>query len=641
MTTEQRVRVSPTLRVEGSRWTHAITVLYLALSAGYLVWRTGWTVNWDAWYIAIPFLAADYAGFGFFLLFAATLWSKTRRTPGMPQPGLTVDVFIPTYNEDVAVLRPTITAAVAMDYPHKTYVLDDGRRPEVRLLCAELGATYLTRDDNRHAKAGNINAALPRTRGEFIAFFDADHAPFRNFLTELLGYFDDPRVGLVQAPQAYYNLDSFQHGAMKDGRAPWHEQSVFYDAILPGKDRWNSVFWCGSSAIVRRKALEEVGGVDTRTVTEDMHTAMCMNAAGWRSVYDPRELAIGIAPDDAGAFLTQRSRWAKGALQILRLDNPLRKRGLDWRQRISYFSSVVYVFEYVPKLIYMVTPIVALLTGQLPMRHFGWTFLIGFAAYWGIGVLASRLLTEGRNPYFESERYHLLKLGIMLRATVTLLFPSGLKFKVTPKSGDGQDHRMEDLRFIRLPLAIGVLSLLAVAWAGASWATGARWQLQGWALLVTAGWGAMNAGLVASLARTILRKHHRRQAYRFAVDIAASVDFGEVRVVSRVRDVSAVGLGFVTGLRLSRGEEVRIHFWPGGSEPVNLVVEILSVSQLPGGSYRYGATFKEFAPGVRERLILWLYQKHAPGMFGSGAGAGPGEAHEPGGSDALERVAAA
>jgi cellulose synthase (UDP-forming) len=514
----------------------------------------------------------------------------------------------------VAVLRPTVTAALAMEYPHRTYVLDDGRRPEVRQLCAELGATYMTREDNRHAKAGNINAALPKTDGEFIAFFDADHAPFRGFLQELLGYFRDPEVGLVQAPQAYYNLDSFQHGARQVGRSPWHEQSIFYDAILPGKDRWNAAFWCGSSAIVRRAALEEVGGVDTRTVTEDMHTSMCMNAAGWRSVYDPRELAIGIAPDDAGAFLTQRSRWAKGALQILRLDNPLRKPGLDWRQRISYFSSVAYVFEYVPKLVYMVTPIVALLSGQLPMRHLGWLFLLAFVAYWAIGVYASRLLTDGRNPYFESERYHLLKLGIMLSATLTLVFPSGLKFKVTPKSGDGRDHRLEDLRFIRVPLAIGLLSMLAVAWAGASWLTGARWQLQGWPLVVTAGWAVMNAGLVASLARTVLQKHHRRQAYRFAVDVPASVEFGDARGLGRVRDVSAVGLGFTSGLQLSRGDEVRLWVRPPENEPVSLVAEVLSVGRAEDG-YRYGAEFRSFVPGARERLILWLYQQHAPGLF--------------------------
>lgn len=615
------------MRVEGSRRARAVTAVYVALSVGYLGWRVGWSVNWDAWYISVPFLVADFMGFAFFLLFAASLWAKTRRTPGLPLAGLTVDVFIPTYNEDVAVLRPTITAALAMDYPHKTYVLDDGRRPEVRLLCAELGATYITREDNRHAKAGNINAALPKTDGEFIAFFDADHAPFRGFLRELLGYFRDPEVGLVQAPQAYYNLDSFQHGARQEGRSPWHEQSIFYDAILPGKDRWNAAFWCGSSAIVRRAALEAVGGVDTRTVTEDMHTSMCMNAAGWRSVYDPRELAIGIAPDDAGAFLTQRSRWAKGALQILRLDNPLRKPGLDWRQRISYFSSVAYVFEYVPKLVYMVTPIVALLSGQLPMRHLGWLFLLAFAVYWAIGVYASRLLTAGRNPYFESERYHLLKLGIMLSATLTLMFPSGLKFKVTPKSGDGRDHRLEDLRFIRVPLAIGLLSLLAIGWAGASWLTGARWQLQGWPLVVTAGWAVMNAGLVASLARSVLQKHHRRQAYRFSVDVAASVEFGDACGAGRVRDVSVVGLGFTTGLELSRGDEVRLWVRPPENEPVSLVAEVLSVGRAEDG-YRYGAEFRSFAPGARERLILWLYQQHAPGLFpaaGSGVSAADAE----------------
>ncbi len=266
-------------QVLASRWTQAVVLTYLGVGGWYLWWRTFHTVNLDALYLSIPLLLADYLGFAFFLLFGFNLWSKVRRFAPPPQASLTVDVFIPTYDEPDEILKPTILSALAMDYPHRTYVLDDGHREGVRLLCEELGVDYLSRPTNEGAKAGNINAALKVTHGEYIAIFDADHAPFKSFLTELLGYFKDPNVALVQAPQAYFNLDSFQHAAAGPHKnKPWHEQSVFYDQIMPGKDRMNSAFWCGSSAILRREALESVGGVNTLTVTEDMHTAMGLHA---------------------------------------------------------------------------------------------------------------------------------------------------------------------------------------------------------------------------------------------------------------------------------------------------------------------------------------------------------------------------
>src|SRR5581483_126573 len=167
--------------------------------------------------------------------------------------GLKVDVYITTYNEDPALLRSTILGAVHMRYPHETYVLDDGQRPEVRALAEALGARYLTRQDRTHAKAGNINHALTQTHGDFIAIFDADHVPYPQFLDRVLGRFADERVALVQTPQEFYNLDS--------------------------------VFWCGSNAVLRRAAIDSIGGIATETITEDIHTTIKLHRAGWRTAY--------------------------------------------------------------------------------------------------------------------------------------------------------------------------------------------------------------------------------------------------------------------------------------------------------------------------------------------------------------------
>ena len=612
-------------RIVQSRLAQAATVLYVAASLAYLYWRVAYTVNTDALFVSVPFLFADFVGFGYFLLFAHNLWRRTERTPSPAPEGLTVDVFIPTYNEDIAVLRPTIEAALAMDYPHETYVLDDGRRQTVKDLCSALGVRYLTRPDNKGAKAGNINAALSKTHGQFIAFFDADHAPFRNFLTELLGYFNDPKVALVQAPQAYYNLDSFQHAPAsgKDAGRPWHEQSVFYDAMMPGKDRLNAAFWCGSSAILRRTALEEVGGVDTSTVTEDMHTTMNLHAAGWRSVYDPRELALGIAPDDASGFLVQRQRWAQGALQVLRKDNPLKKPGLSRGQRLAYFAGVAYVFEYVPRLIYLVTPIIALLVGELPLKNVGWDVLSVVVAFWIFGVLTSRLLTLGRNPYLEAERYHLLKLTIMLKALLTSVWHRPLKFKVTPKAGDGKDHLATELYHIGPQLVVGGLSATAAVWAAIGYLAGAPWELSGGSLLVTSAWAVFNAGLVLSLAHTVLRRHHRRALYRFQVELPGSLSSEHGHGIVRIVDLSALGVGWESALDIPRGATAVLQF-AAGEAHVTAAVRIQG-RRYVGGTFRYGGEFVGLDNGVQRDLVLFLYQQHAPVMFGHAPFPGVGE----------------
>jgi cellulose synthase (UDP-forming) len=599
-----------------SRPARALTILYVLVGLSYLWWRVTETINPNALALSLAFLGADILGFGFFLLFAANLWTRTRRYPAEPEPGLSVDVYIPTYNEPPEILRPTILATLEMDYPHRTYVLDDGQRDAVRRLCAELGVHYLTRPDNRGAKAGNINAALPRTSGELIAIFDADHVPYRNFLTELLGYFRDPEVGLVQAPQSYYNLDSFQHGpnTKSDDDVQWHEQSVFYDRILPGKDRWNAAFWCGSSAILRRSALENVGGVDTRTVTEDMHTAMGIHAAGWKSVYHDRELALGIAPDDAEAFLGQRLRWAQGAMQILRFDNPLRRRGLSVRQRIAYFASVAYVFEYVPKSIYLAIPVIALTFDVLPMQNMGWNLIFRFAPYYLLGLVAGRLLTGRSNPYMQAERFHLLKLWIMLRAIPALVMPGRLSFRVTAKAGEGRDTRLAQMSLVRWQIAAGIACVAAIVWGATLYFTGRTTELTGIAFVITLGWALFNAGMVASLVRWIMRRPHRRAAYRFTADIPVVVwDQNGGQELCRTADVSALGIAWMTRTYYPPGSRLHVRLRPPGVPPVAATVEVVECRpSADRETLRCAGAFEELDAISRRALIMFLFQQVAP-----------------------------
>lgn len=265
----------------------------------------------------------------------------------------TVDVFITTYGEDIEVIRRTVSAALAIRGLHRTIVLDDGRSDEVRDLARELGAEYLRRDSNDHAKAGNINHALRRTDGEFFVLLDADFVPRPELLHELLPHFADPKVAFVQSPQVYGNL----HNLVSRGAG--FMQSVFYTLIQPGKNRFNAAFCVGTNVVFRRAAIEEIGGIYEQSKSEDIWTSILLHERGWRTVFTPQVLAIGNTPETIEAYTKQQLRWAQGGFEILLRHNPLsRRRQLTLDQRVQYLgSSAFYLTGVAPALLLLVPPL--------------------------------------------------------------------------------------------------------------------------------------------------------------------------------------------------------------------------------------------------------------------------------------------
>lgn len=291
----------------------------------------------------------------------------------------TVDVFIPTYNEDEYILATTVAAAKSMDYPSaklNVWLLDDGgtdqkcsdpnpekaqaaqlRRMSLQRLCEQLGAIYLTRKKNEHAKAGNMNNALKVATGEIVVVFDADHAPFRSFLRETVGLFGrDPRLFLVQTPHVFLNPDPIEKNLRTFDKMP-SENEMFYSVTQRGLDKWNGSFFCGSAALLRREALETVGGFSGITITEDCETALDLHSSGWNSAFVEKPLIAGLQPETFASFIGQRSRWAQGMFQILLLKNPATRRGLSFIQRICYLSSMTFWFFPFPRLIFMLAPL--------------------------------------------------------------------------------------------------------------------------------------------------------------------------------------------------------------------------------------------------------------------------------------------
>lgn len=291
----------------------------------------------------------------------------------------TVDVFIPTYNEDEYILATTMAAARSMDYPASkltVWLLDDGgsdqkcndkdpakadaarqRRISLQALCARMGCVYLTRKRNEHAKAGNMNNGLKYAKGDVIVVFDADHAPFREFLRQTVGHFLlDPNLFLVQTPHVFLNPDPIEKNLRTFERMP-SENEMFYGVTQRGLDKWNGSFFCGSAALLRRAALETTGGFSGVTITEDCETAFELHAKGWTSVFVEKPLIAGLQPETFVSFIGQRSRWCQGMMQILMLKNPALKKGLHFIQRVCYLSSMTFWFFPLPRLMFMLAPL--------------------------------------------------------------------------------------------------------------------------------------------------------------------------------------------------------------------------------------------------------------------------------------------
>ncbi len=363
----------------------------------------------------------------------------------MPHRLPSVDVFIPTYNESFDVLEKTITGALCLDYPNfKLWILDDGRREWLKDFCEKKGVGYLTRPDNSHAKAGNINHALLQTDGEFIAVFDADFIPKRNFLMRTLGFFEDPKVGIVQVPHAFYNNDPMQANLALRKTLP-DDQRFFFEAIMPSRDGWDAAFCCGSNSVTRRTALNAVGGqLPTDSITEDMLLTLELLRNGFVTRYLCERLAFGLAPESLKAFFVQRQRWARGAMQILYLKAGPFGPGLSLMQRLMFLPTH-WISQGCMLLLAVVAPLVYLWTGLLPLINVTLESVLYYlvpmmlAIVGGIWVYAPKQYF----PFAAQVLGTFQSFKILPPALKTMISPFGHVFKVTPKGRDAGGSNYE------------------------------------------------------------------------------------------------------------------------------------------------------------------------------------------------------
>lgn len=333
-----------------------------------------------------------------------------------------VAILIPSYIEPEDVLFRTLVGAMAIEYPNKkVYLLDDSRRDAIKTLCAELGCEYITRATNEHAKAGNLNNALQQIESDLIVVFDADHVPVRSFLQRTVPYFVDQKLAYVQTPQHFATADPFQRNLIAE-RDIANEQDLFYHVILPGMDSRDTVTFAGSGTVFRRKALDEINGFAVETVTEDIHTGLRLHSRGWKSIYVNEDLAAGLAPETFSDFLNQRLRWARGATQVFVIENPLMKSGLSLSQKLCYFNALWYFLHGLPRLVFLMAPIMYLLFGIVTIHANHWDVLSYYLCYFIVCSVAYTQVSGRVRQTTWSELYETAFCMYMALVTFMELF---------------------------------------------------------------------------------------------------------------------------------------------------------------------------------------------------------------------------
>ena len=433
--------------------TLTLTMMSIFCTFRYGYWRLTQTAqffqdpasHWgalDAFFILSLLLAETYAFIILFLGYFQTIWPLRRAPVALPEAEEEwphVDVLIPTYNEPLDVVRYTALGALNMDWPADklhVYLLDDGRRKEFEEFAFEAGIGYRTRPDNAHAKAGNINTALKSIDSPFVAIFDSDHVPTRSFLQMTLGWMlRDPKLAMLQTPHHFYSPDPFERNLGQFRVIP-SEGELFYGIVQDGNDFWNATFFCGSCAVLRREALDQIGGIAVETVTEDAHTSLRMQMNGWGTAYINIPQAAGLATERLSAHVGQRIRWARGMIQILRTDNPLFAPGLKFPQRLCYFNAMCHFLYAVPRLIFLSAPLIFLLFNHTNIPGY-WVAILAYAMpHLALSSMTnSRIQGEHRHSFWNEIYETVLSPYILLPTMMALIHPQRGRFNVTAKGG--------------------------------------------------------------------------------------------------------------------------------------------------------------------------------------------------------------
>jgi cellulose synthase (UDP-forming) len=601
-------------KTDGRLSTLSMMVLSISASSRYIFWRVTDTVGFEDpvdGFFGFGLLMAELYAYAVLLIgFFQTAWPLGRKPVAMPEDSSTwptVDLFIPTYNEPLDVVKQTVFSALSVDWPEgklKVFVLDDGRRAEFRQFCEDLGVGYRVRDNNHHAKAGNINAALSTTDGEYIAIFDCDHIPTRSFLQVCMGwFFKDPKLSMLQTPHVFFSPDPFEKNLNTFRRTP-NEGELFYGIVQDGNDLWNASFFCGSCAIIKRAPLMEIGGIAIETVTEDAHTALKLNRRGYNTAYLEVPQAAGLATESLSGHVGQRIRWARGMAQIARIDNPFTGPGLSLGQRLCYLNAMLHFFYGLPRLIFLTAPLAYLFFGA----HVFQATALMISAY-ALPHLAHASVTnsriQGRFRYsFWNEVYEsVLAWYIMRPVLVAFINPKMGKFNVTAKGGLIKEAYF-DWTIARPYLLLLGFNLLG--FAVGIWRMMFTDSPELTTLVINMVWTTYNIILSSASVAVASESRQVRTTPRVAAKLPAAIRLENGKVLTcETEDFSQLGLGLKLrdDTQIPMGAKLSVSLFRNEDEGVFPAVVTF------GGKGRVGVRFEELTLAQQAELAALTFSR--------------------------------
>jgi cellulose synthase (UDP-forming) len=560
----------------------------------------------------------------------------------------TVDVLIPTYNEPPEMVRITATACKQLLYPKEKlniFILDDGgtdqklsdpdpkkaarakkRAEKLQAIAKRLKIHYVSREKNIHAKAGNINSVLmgkcPQehghgrsargrwpvfSRGELILILDCDHVPTMDFLQNTVGFFiKDNKLAFVQTPHFFINPTPVEKNLNTHKQSPT-ENEMFYGGVHLGLDFWNSSFFCGSAAVLRREALVEIGGLSCASITEDAATAMKLHSKGYNSIYLNKPMTVGLSPESFDGFIVQRSRWAKGMTQILLLKNPLMQKGLSLAQRICYLNACLYWLFGIARMIFFLSPLMFIFFG---MRVYNASFL-QVLAYTAPHLLASYFVSnilygKLRHPFF-SDLFETIQSIFLAPAVLSVFFrPRNPKFKVTPKMVSVKKNKgflihLASPFYIMLMIASLAYPIAAVRY----YSNPALLDT----IIICLIWNSFNLLLILCCLGVVWETRQRRRTHRYSVKKMVSMVDSEagISIVTTIVDLSAGGLSMIAETDSDMvNKKLILNAVDSYGNEYSLPVQTVRTRSHPGGTF-LGCRFVINGEKVYRQVIRFVY----------------------------------
>jgi cellulose synthase (UDP-forming) len=539
-----------------------------------------------------------------------------------------VDILIATHNESTELLFKTINGCNHLDYPDKSkvhiYVCDDSDRPEMAELAREMGVGYFGLSDNKDAKSGNLNNALSKTRSPLVATFDADMIPMREFLLKTIPYFFLPtlkkvdgiwvnrepdeidenyKIGFIQTPQSFYNADLFQYNLYSENRIP-NEQDYFFREINVNRNNSNAVIYAGSNTVIARRALDDIGGIATDTITEDFETGLRIQRKGWTTYAIPQPLAHGLSPTDLRSLLRQRERWGRGCINSLKREHILTSKDIPIATKLCYFSNYIYWWTFLSRFVYILCPILYLLFKLQIVNCDFWQLL----AFWLPSYLLYTIILKQSSAGVRNSHLNNVIDTIMFPYMIAPIFLEavGIKLKVFSVTNKSRNHVGTEMIFILPHLFVLVASLAAlVLCVKNTLETGIASDS------IVVFWLIVNMKNIILALFFMAGRRNYRQTERFYVTLDVEIETERKIIGAKTLDISEEGLALLLDspeyIPPDKSLKLTITYSVYKAE---MQISVVHVEKITDGKWKYCVAIASLDDYNRRQYYQIVYDRH-------------------------------